>query len=398
VAFGSLLGCRSVEPARTEEGQSPSSQAGQAFIDFYQVALGPQWAFHCDFEPSCSAFGREAIGWHGLVAGSWITADRLMRDHPFSRNLYPRTQDGAPKDPVHENAFWFASFVDESDEPEEDAAPHAVPTNAETLFAFAETFFGDREFERARVEYLRYLFLHPTGARVQTCYRRIAICLARLGRHRDAHSLVQFVQPVEDEGLLRALLAQIAGEPHEARKLADSAADAARVEATRIEANLVGGFYALEAGDSASARERFRSLPDEASERLLEECDAFDEIPTKSPVLAGIFSAAAPGAGQAYAGRYGDAAMAFLVNSILIGGTVLAAVEEEDVTAGALGFVAFGFYSGNIYGGVNAAEKFNRRERDSFLTRARGVVRSQRSRWALTPASGGGTLSIYFDF
>ena len=41
--------------------------------------------------------------------------------------------------------------------------------------------------------------------------------------------------------------------------------------------------------------------------------------------------------------------------------------NEEEVTAGVLGFVALGFYAGNIYGGVNAAHRYNETGRDRWL-------------------------------
>ncbi|MDP9405823.1 MAG: membrane protein insertion efficiency factor YidD [Actinomycetota bacterium] len=38
----------------------------------------------CRFEPSCSAYALEALTLHGAIAGSWLTARRLARCHPFS--------------------------------------------------------------------------------------------------------------------------------------------------------------------------------------------------------------------------------------------------------------------------------------------------------------------------
>ena len=37
----------------------------------------------CRFDPSCSTYTLEALETHGLLGGSWLTARRLSRCHPF---------------------------------------------------------------------------------------------------------------------------------------------------------------------------------------------------------------------------------------------------------------------------------------------------------------------------
>ena len=73
-------------------------------------------------------------------------------------------------------------------------------------------------------------------------------------------------------------------------------------------------------------------------------------------------------------------------------------VNEEEVPAGVLATVALGFYAGNIYGGINAAERYNRTHRESFLGSTRGMIRQRRVEFGITPSSQGGVVSMYFDF
>lgn len=64
-----------------------SAKAGVAAIDAYRATIGSLLArtgiVKCRFEPSCSAYGREAIVRYGSPRGYVLTARRLLRCHPF---------------------------------------------------------------------------------------------------------------------------------------------------------------------------------------------------------------------------------------------------------------------------------------------------------------------------
>ncbi len=49
----------------------------------YQLAISPLFGPRCRFYPSCSQYGMEAIETHGALRGSWLTARRIARCHPF---------------------------------------------------------------------------------------------------------------------------------------------------------------------------------------------------------------------------------------------------------------------------------------------------------------------------
>ena len=38
---------------------------------------------HCRFAPSCSRYGLDALERHGALRGSWLTARRILRCHPW---------------------------------------------------------------------------------------------------------------------------------------------------------------------------------------------------------------------------------------------------------------------------------------------------------------------------
>jgi putative membrane protein insertion efficiency factor len=52
-------------------------------IKAYRLLLSPSLGSACRFEPSCSAYGLEALERHGAVAGTGLTLWRLARCHPW---------------------------------------------------------------------------------------------------------------------------------------------------------------------------------------------------------------------------------------------------------------------------------------------------------------------------
>lgn len=51
----------------------------------YRAVISPLYGPVCRYFPSCSAYGLEAVHVHGAVKGSFLTAYRLARCHPWSR-------------------------------------------------------------------------------------------------------------------------------------------------------------------------------------------------------------------------------------------------------------------------------------------------------------------------
>jgi putative membrane protein insertion efficiency factor len=61
-------------------------------IDVYRAAVSPALArsglVHCRFEPTCSAYGREAIERYGAPRGFALAAGRVLRCHPWAVGGY----------------------------------------------------------------------------------------------------------------------------------------------------------------------------------------------------------------------------------------------------------------------------------------------------------------------
>jgi putative membrane protein insertion efficiency factor len=49
----------------------------------YRRLVSPLLPAACRFYPSCSAYAETALRRHGAARGTWLTARRLARCHPF---------------------------------------------------------------------------------------------------------------------------------------------------------------------------------------------------------------------------------------------------------------------------------------------------------------------------
>ena len=77
-----------------------------ALVRGYRFFLSPSLGSACRFEPTCSRYALEALQTHGAAAGSYLSARRVLRCHPWCV--------GGP-DPVPRTAF-FSRLVTPSSE------------------------------------------------------------------------------------------------------------------------------------------------------------------------------------------------------------------------------------------------------------------------------------------
>ncbi len=52
-------------------------------VGAYRKLVSPLLPPSCRFYPSCSAYAETALRRHGALRGTWLTARRLARCHPF---------------------------------------------------------------------------------------------------------------------------------------------------------------------------------------------------------------------------------------------------------------------------------------------------------------------------
>ena len=69
-----------------------SARVAVSAIDVYRATVSPLLSktglARCRYEPTCSAYGREAITRYGTARGGWLTVRRIVRCNPWAKGGY----------------------------------------------------------------------------------------------------------------------------------------------------------------------------------------------------------------------------------------------------------------------------------------------------------------------
>jgi hypothetical protein len=123
----------------------------------------------------------------------------------------------------------------------------------------------------------------------------------------------------------------------------------------RAELSLTGGNF----GGARSALDDPGAAHPEARALFARDIETSGPPAYRSPALAALFSAALPGSGQVYAGRWADALVSVFALAVLSYGSWRASADGQRGAAVSLGFITGLAYAGTVYGAWNAARSFN---------------------------------------
>ncbi|MBP1590335.1 MAG: hypothetical protein ILO10_09100 [Kiritimatiellae bacterium] len=126
----------------------------------------------------------------------------------------------------------------------------------------------------------------------------------------------------------------------------------------------------LTAGNLADAREDVAAYPP-----AVEVVDAYAATSRKSPVVGGLLGLI-PGLGYAYSGEYGNALRSLVLNGLFIWAMTETAIEDQWALFGVSTFFEFTWYTGSVYGGIDAAHRHNREALQETISTLRPVQAS----------------------
>ncbi|MBK8167665.1 MAG: membrane protein insertion efficiency factor YidD [bacterium] len=389
---------------------------------FYRTCISPLDGAKCGYTPSCSRFGQDAIGRHGLQ-GLLMTSDRLQRCHGCSGSFYVHHPgSGLSLDPVADNRLWGSQHATYDEPragstttrgrslsvPDQAQAPTAVgdslfPSSHESYYGekaikrFADHLAGRGDHFRAAGEYERLLSIlpqqDPRGIGVRYQIARNLLCSG------NAEMAASYLEPLFARGLPDAwtpkvrrglaLCDLIRGRHAEARRRfdtgrvrADLADSSAAISLSRDEGEIIAASLLLEKR-WREADATLMSTMDATGPPLSPVAATLRELAAagmcgsrKSETLAGVLSTLAPGAGKIYAGRTADGLFSF----VSIAFCTWQAVDGFDRSGSGsakgwvFGGLATGLYAGNIYGSILSARIHNREFELELTARARTVI------------------------
>lgn len=122
----------------------------------------------------------------------------------------------------------------------------------------------------------------------------------------------------------------------------------------------------VQSGNLNSAREAL-SIGSETN--ALAALDRYSTSPRKKPWLGGMLGLI-PGLGYAYSGEYANGARSLILNSLFIFGMAKTAEDEQWGGFAVISFFELTWYSGSVYGGLDAAHRYN----DTHLQECVGAI------------------------
>ncbi len=262
-------------------------------------------------------------------------------------------------------------------------ASSARADDASAPDAFAESLMQERDYYRAITEYKRLAF--QSTAASERAHFQLRITDAYRLSMRYQHAIFNASQLVADPDITNAVRASALLELGVSYLGQDMPGYAlmylkqARQRELEAYAQLYEALAWSELGKWSkahySAHRALRAATVDTkpiASDLVRAVDHHDDMPSRSPLLAGIFSGVVPGLGQAYSGHYVDAIQALSLVGAFAFMTFVAYQHDHDhdgpyVLTGVSAGITTLFYITNIVGAVRTASYYNQRAQFDWM-------------------------------
>lgn len=244
---------------------------------------------------------------------------------------------------------------------------HAAPPPAESpTQTLARELSQQGSHREAAIEYRR-LALGTTNPLDQAGFNWVAAYEHLQAEDVDiAAKLLDRIEDATDQLRVEALLlrAEAANRTHDnevARFYLESLLKAEATPQVRTFAGQRLASVLIREGLLDSAEQTLKDLPEPAPGKLLA-IKNYRAGRDKSVWVGGILGLV-PGLGYAYSGEYANGLRAAILNGLFMYAMVATADDEQWGAFAALSFFELTWYTGSVYGGIDAADRYNRRRR-----------------------------------
>ena len=251
-------------------------------------------------------------------------------------------------------------------------------------FEFSEKLFQKQEYDKAAIEYYRFIYFFPDEKRIEAARYGMGKSYFAAGEYDRAIAVFKEIITIHGN-TPTALIAYfdisrcfLQLDDREAaiiqlKKLMSQTKDQDLIDRAWYEI----GWISIESQsqhkipDWGKAGNIFDNISRQNNTRyqvelLHEKLATGQDIRFKNPTLSGFLSVM-PGGGYFYCNRYRDALVAFLLNGGLMLASIASFESDNPALGGVIAFVEAGFYAGNFYGGITSAHKFNKDKIRSFI-------------------------------
>jgi outer membrane protein assembly factor BamD (BamD/ComL family) len=248
-----------------------------------------------------------------------------------------------------------------------------------SLLGFAHHLFDRGHYYQAVTEYERFIYYNPDHPSVSEARLKIAFCYKLGEQYSKSIKLFSTLineYPGQEYSVVAAYnigdCYRLDGDYEEALIQFKAFVEDYPDHPLADKAQWNSAWIYIDMEDYPSAQDhlflvRESSTYQSPAQELASALDELPHLPRKSPRLAGFLAAVIPGSGHLYTGEKKQALFTFFTNALLIFGSYEAFNRDLYVAGGFISIFALNYYSGNIFGALNSAHKYNRRVKEAYL-------------------------------
>jgi tetratricopeptide (TPR) repeat protein len=260
----------------------------------------------------------------------------------------------------------------------------------EKQYQLAQNLMEEKEYLAAANEFIRFIHLFPNHPNIPEAQYKIGIAYSNAGRTEEAiRHLKKLALGAEQNKFVNSAIFKLSelyamtNKTGEAALLLNNLLIQTKDNNIKDKSCFILGWLMLQYGDRIrtgthqaikpieQARKYFSQISEEGKKKysintLINSLDSINSIKQKNPKVAGALSII-PGAGFLYCERYRDALVSFLLNSALIIASYQSFQNDNPYLGGAIAFFETGFYTGNIYGSISSAHKYNKKQQHKYI-------------------------------